>query len=295
MNGRYLVVRDGKVVSEASNIITTQGREAILRHLAGEISYWGVSMAFGAGDRAPQLSDKSLEFEFHRSQINFRSADTNTGEVILRADLPSGISGEVHEIGVWSSDADVVSDAPSTIISSFSHIDEDVNGEEDGHWEEFPMSRVGGSSILLNGPSPAVLSLESLRLDIGAYSPTDRMSLAYYATAVNSSSVEVRMYTSETDYFVYSFSPIGLDGDYEVETWDISDFAPVGSPDWSGIYHIEVRATNPVGGGVVLDALRLDNLSDYNDFAFVSRTVLSTPVLTGVSEDTYVEYRFGAF
>lgn len=295
MNGRYLIIRDGEVVFESKNVITDQGREAILRYLAGEVGAWAMSMVFGSGQTPATAQDENLEFEFYRSQITFRAADLANSEVILRAPLPAEMSGKAFEIGLWSTNANVNSNSPSSIITSFSPDDEDIIGQEDGHWTPGGASRVGSSSITVDGPGAAVVSFLSQGLDLAAYELSDRLSLAYVATASLPSTIEIRAYSSSTDYYSYSFSPTGADGDYRIHSWPVSGFIPTGSPSWNDVTSVEVIVTNAGGSSIILDGLRIDDSSRYSEYAFVSRTVLAEPITTLIDEDTQVEYRFGAF
>lgn len=298
MRGRYRVISGGKVVAETDNLVTAAGREAVLRFLAGDIGAWAASMVFGVGSTPPTVNDLNLEFEAFRSPIVFRSADVPAGEIVLRAELNPVVAGNITEIGVWSTDANIYSEYPSELITDFDpdNAPDGLYGEDEGFWvpTDGP-TRIGTASILLNGPGTATLGIPFDNLDFSGYLGSDKMSLAYISTGDNPSSVAVRMYTTDTDYYNYSFAPSGTNGQYRIRTWERSQFTPVGTPNWASIQKLEVVATNAAGQGVILDGLRVDDSNRYNDFSFVSRAVLSEPISTVMDEDTYVEYRFGAF
>jgi hypothetical protein len=296
MRGTYYVVSNGRVVAKAANVITTAGREAILRYLAGEIGAWAMSMTFGVGATTPTAADTNLEFEVFRAPINYMASDTYTGEVVLRAELPPAMSGKVHEIGIWSTDANIDSDYPSALITSFDVESGDFADNANGHWVVTTTgTRIGESSILLNGPDAAVVSVPFAGLDLSGYEATDKFALAYITTASNSSSINVRFYTSDTNYFTYSFTPTGAAGTYKIQSWEKGAFTQQGTPNWASIERYEIIANNTTGRSLILDGFRLDDTERYNDFSFVSRAVPAQPITTAIEEDTYVEYRFGAF
>lgn len=78
IKGSYNIIKNGEVVASQDNIITTSGKDAILRFLGSSTTDWSENIAIGCGTTAATVNDYSLEYEVSRNRIKLRSPNIST-------------------------------------------------------------------------------------------------------------------------------------------------------------------------------------------------------------------------
>lgn len=73
MHGVYRVYKNGDMISESNNLITSNGKDVIHQYMAGIIKDWASSIAIGAYNTAATINDYKLNYEISRFGITTRS------------------------------------------------------------------------------------------------------------------------------------------------------------------------------------------------------------------------------
>lgn len=292
MQGIYRVFKNGVLVVEVPNLITTRGRSIILRYLAGNLSAWAGGIALGTGSVAPAATDTKLQFEYTRIGVDLRAADVPAGTIVVKGSVPTRLSGSVYELGLYP-----FARNGSTEHSGLMLIDFDADTEVlSGGTKNTTNYRTGTSSY---GVAPAASATASvvasqIRSDLSGYGNQDSFSLAYFINDANTASIVVRLKVDDANYFQYTVTPGTVTG-YRVSDWLKSEFVATGSPSWEGIASAEFIVTAGAAGAtaVQFDGLRINDLDLYPDYALVSRAVLATPIQKFAGEQMDVEYSIG--
>jgi len=95
LSGEYVFYKNGVEVARSKNIITTAGKEAILKYLSRESYEYASRIVLGCGSTTASLSDEFLTLEMFATAINFKTLDyTQTPtELVFRTTLPSTFNG----------------------------------------------------------------------------------------------------------------------------------------------------------------------------------------------------------
>lgn len=272
MKGKYtLYTPDGPV--EVENLITTKGRELILKHLAQDIADWSNVIAVGVSEAPPTLTDARLGYEIGRGAIDVATTDVANNRIIVKGTIPAAVIGSIREIGVFSSATEGVDDIPAA-FSDFNVAALDVTG----FTADTTNGRVGESSALLTvgASATAVGSINNLSFPMEAYGTLDEITLAYYHPG-GVTSMQVRFYTSASGYYSYDIT-IPTTG-YQFATWTKGAMTINGDASWlNPVIRMEVAATaGASGGSVALDGMTVYTVAETPDYGLVSRAVLATP------------------
>lgn len=270
MRGKYtLYAPDGPI--EVDNIITTRGRELILKHLSQDIADWASAIAVGVSESAPVAGDTRLGYEIGRGTIDVATTDMTNNRVIVKGTIPSNVIGSIREIGVFSS-ADTADDAIPATLSDFNVDVLDVTG----FTSETTVGRVGESAALLTAAASTTVvgSINSLSFPMEGYDILDEVILAYHNFG-GITTMQLRFYTSATGYYSYDIVP---GTGYNFATWTKGAMAINGDASWlNPIIKIELVATaGASGGSIALDGMTVYTIAETPDYGLVSRAILAT-------------------
>ena len=268
MKGRYRIYSGSNLVAESENIITTRGRIAIGRYLAGDLAQWASALAIGSGSSTQSASDEELEMEFWREEIDLKEYSIQNGEIVLRSIIPAPVIGKVYEIGTYCTISTRRNISGSPVAVFF-----DTNLEQwvlNSAQEESENNRIGAGAIKLAGTSTASASTP-INGTFSAYGEDDYFYLAYEVLSGSATHLTVRLKSSENDYREYNLPSVNQ-SDYSVAKWGVADFTVVGNPDWEDFTSVEFIGL--VDGEVMLDGFAVKNNPNAMDTVLVSRTTL---------------------
>lgn len=285
MKGTYRIYENGKLIAEQDNLITTEGKRAILRYLAGHSGAIARSLCVGTSNVAANVADTKLGFEVARANISVFSPDYLTQRVVYKTTLPTNSAFAIYEIGALSGDEN---DNSGSLIMSFDSLAEP--------WTNVTFvpdtNRIGGDDARVSAAVSATTTaaLTELGLDFSKYRDSDKFTLAYEPGA-NVASIKVRFLTSTGNFYEYTIPTVTAG--YKVATWNKSAMTATGAPAWNNIISAEISVTATAGGAATadFDGLRMDVTADTAfDNVLISRTVLGAPVVKLAATQMDIEY-----
>ena len=91
IKGQFIFYKDGKEIARSDNIVTSFGKDAILKYLCGTIANWAGALSVGSGTTTPALSDTRLAFEFSRNIVTLRSPSYSIDAAVAQSSLTSNV------------------------------------------------------------------------------------------------------------------------------------------------------------------------------------------------------------
>lgn len=274
-------------------MITNEGKLHIKRYLANYVPYIAKSMSFGIGNRVESLADTSLHLEVANAPISLTSFDFVNNKLVYRAEVPAEYVGQIHEIGLYSLEADpAAGEFSSRIISTFDSASEDWVNAVGLTPAVFNSSstRVGYDSMSMTTPASTTLTymLSNIALDLSGYSDADTFVFAFNVTNAFTSAVRFRFFTDNSNYYELYIGP--QTAGYKIVELTKGSAVVVGTPSWSNITQMRVVMSSGPGGtsSVELEAARIEDKDAANlDYTLVARKVLQTPInkIAGQSQD----------
>jgi hypothetical protein len=287
MKGTYRFYQDGKMIAEQENLITTEGKKAILRYLAGHSGGFVRSLAVGTGTTAAALTDTKLVFEVARAGVSVISPDYVTQKLVFKGTLPQETEFAIWEIGALS-----VSEIETygKLLLSF---DAETESWSAGAFQ-VNTSRVGADALRINAAlsTTTTSTLTDIFLDTADFNDNDKFTMAYIPLDANLNSLKIRFKTDATNYFEYTFAGIASAA-YRTESWTKAQMVKTGVPSWDSITSIDLIVNAKAAGAtnVDFDALRIDSSVVPNtEYALVSRTVLGAAVIKTDVSQMDIEY-----
>jgi hypothetical protein len=287
--GTYRFYEDGELLAESKNILTTEGKRLLLRVLAEQAASLGQAIGVGVGTTAALAADTRLNWEVDRSPINIKAVDYDTNMVIMKTTLPQNTEYTIYEIGLWSQFTNSLNtEASSRILTTFE--------TEFENWDNFTLdtaqARTSPNAMRIDATaSTTQTSSSDVTLDLSGYSNVDQFSVAFYKANNNVSTLGL-VFESTSGVWRRTVTVSSLPVGYNVVTMNKGDFVATGTPDWADINKISIEVTaGGTAGYLIMDGIRIEDADTLNpDYALVSRSVLSTPLVKTDNAPMDVEY-----
>lgn len=287
IKGTYRFFQNGELVGEHENLLTTAGKQTIVRYFSGIEKFICQSIAVGLSGTAANVSDIALGYELDRADIISVGADITNFRSVFKATLTPELVGSIYEVGAFT-------------VS--------VNTEDSGFGSKslFSMSAyeswVGGSFVTTNTREARSLRLNPIAsatasadfastVDLSGYSGVDQFLIAFYVADANCASVTIKLGSDASNYasFVVAAPAAG----YQVARMNKSAGTLTGVPIWSSISYIHIDAVAKAGGATIvdIDGMRVENMDSTNqNYALVSHSILAAPVLKKAGIPMDIEY-----
>lgn len=290
IKGKYRIYRDGELISESSNIITSEGMNIIRSYLAGFTPIWCGAISIGSMNiTSPTSSDSALDFEVARIPVSLISVEGN--EIIIKGSLSADFQTEIYELGVY----------PTITNSTSFGYDDKLLLNANENW--FNISdgsainisnfvdggRVGYRNIIFNSSAKNIYSESAINLT--GYSALDSISMLYKTqSSGNNQTLRLTFYdnqlpTSGTRY--YDFTLNGGSTGYKKLTTLLGNFTETGN--FNGqVVRMGLSCSAVTGAATFhFDALKINDEDETNpNFALVSRSLVG--VQNGTSSTDYV-------
>lgn len=191
MKGKYTFYIDGEPVAESENVITTAGKNVIMRYLAGIVPNFAKSISLGTNSNsAASVSDTDMGYEYVRSEISLGSVDYTDPShkyLVFKATFPTELAMNIREIGLFSYVNNPAS-GPYTgrVLTTFDSdeawtYDTNASSPTAVDLAAGTINAIGDTSLALvndtNG-STYTYTLDFANIDLSGYSSLDTIGLA---------------------------------------------------------------------------------------------------------------------
>jgi hypothetical protein len=290
MTGTYRFYQNGHLVRESQNLLTEEGRRAILRYLAGRGGSVGDSIALGTGITPATTADSRLTFEVDRVTIDVVSVLYNDSLIVFKGTIPQEIAYSIYEAGLFNMPSNPFGVENSRILVTF-----EDNLEE---WSVGSIvntnARVGVQSLRLQPSASGTLETSaSVVADLSNFTVDDNFTVAFTKASTNASSLILKFKDVNANQFALTKSLTGLPLGYNVLSFRKGDFVITGAMDWANVVTISLAHSATAGGAsdLYLDGVRIEDDDVVGgDYALLSRSVLSTPVIKTDASPMDIEY-----
>lgn len=306
LKGEYVFYKDGVEVCRSKNIITNEGKEAIINYLSRQTSEYAAKIVLGVGTTAASATDEFLDFEVFPVAVSFRTVDfTQTPtQLVFRATLPLFFKGVITEAGLATiggvllgeindinDNVSLVSTFDSdfeswTIPSGVAYVANDLEGT--------PLLRIGDSGLQISVSSGTVTSeYDNVTSYFAPYSDIDVMKVAFNVATAVPTSLVLKFENDSSNYYTVTIPSSSMSLGYNIESIAFSNFVATGNPLIQNTVKISVSVTSSTASVVTMDGIRFDEYSDLDKSTLVSRSILSTPLVVEGGFPFDVEYRVG--
>jgi len=295
-------------------MITKFGKRFIASYLAGMVSFPKQDIAIGiagGSDYASADTNTRLGFETYRLPASFGSIDIQTDAggnstyaVVYKATLPQDVAGTIKEIALYPGSRTSSNSFDDKVLSDFENNlvwfnNSNANPALVAYSEEeptYPVPRMGSSLMMIDVSASSSEEYISsvLPFDISGYGANDSIVLAYNKEDLNLSSIKLKMYTSNTAYYMATFNVSGATG-HKIASVNFSALTSHNSPS-NSVIKIGVEVTAGSGGDTVayLEGLRINDEDTFDPtFGMIARDVLPTPLQKNAGKPVDIEYKIG--
>ncbi len=191
MKGTYSFYVDGEKVGESENVVTTAGKNVILRYLAGMVPNFAKAISLGTYNNvAASASDTDMGFEYVRSEVTLGSVDltdVNHDYLVFKTTFPTELAMNVKEIGLFSFYTNPASGQyTGRVLSTFDDgeiwtTDANTNAATFTALTSTSLNAIGDSSMVVindTDGSTDTYTLDFANVDLSGYSATDTLGLA---------------------------------------------------------------------------------------------------------------------
>jgi len=199
MKGVYSFYVDGEKVGESENVVTTAGKNTILRYLAGIVPNFAKAISLGTySNVAAADTDTDMGFEYVRGEVNLGSLDLTDPAhdyLVFKTTFPSDLSMNIKEIGLFSFYTNPASGQyTGKVLTTFDDgeiwtTDSSSNAPTFSTLTSSSLNAIGDSSMTVvndTDGSTDTYTLDFANVDLSGYSATDTFGLAIgtYSTRV---------------------------------------------------------------------------------------------------------------
>lgn len=303
IKGTYIISQNGQELSRAENVITKFGKRFLTEYIAGNVIDGKKDIAVGISPTTATVNDTRLGFEFYRVPVSFGSTNIQTVDgttsysVVFKTTIPQDVAGSINELGLYPSTRSSSNSYDSKFISDFSSSLTWIDANGYTGEVEYANSKIGDNVIKLtsNASSAKEYFYNIGTFDISGYSVNDSIKIAYYQYDTKLSSITVKFYSSDNDYYKYEFVSDGSIG-YKISN-DIllsSLYSnPTGTPNKYQINKIglSIKTNTTSATTVGMDGLRINDEDTFDaNFGLISRAVI-TEFTKSVGQPIDLEYR----
>jgi hypothetical protein len=298
IKGTYILYQDGKEIMRQDNVITKFGKRFITEFIAGNIPNAKKDIAIGITSAVATQDDTRLGFEFYRFPVSFGSTNiqtvsgTTTYGVIYKGTIPQDVAGTVTELGLYPSTRSSSNNYDSKFISDFASPLLWLDADGYNPPVDYSNAKIGDNVLKIQSGKEYFYSPGNF--DMSGYGSNDSLKIAYHKYGTNLSGVKVNFYTSNSDYYSYTFSSGSVGYNISSDVLLSSLYAaPVGSPNKAQINKIGVTAisNNASLAYAGLDGLRINDEDTFDPtMGLISRAVI-TEFTKEVGQPIDIEYR----
>jgi len=290
------IAGNGSVITFTANNSFTAGQSVDITGVSPS-SY----IQYGATIASATATQFTISGTNTAAYVSGGTATVNTYETVYKTSIPQDVAGVISEIGLYPGTRASNNNFDSKFVTTFENKFNWVNSTTDGNptLVTTPTPRIG-SYLLEVSNDGATTSIEYLneivKTDISGYSVNDTLTLCYNRADTNLSSIDVKLYSSASDYYTATFTPTSGTGN-KIQSISLSSLFgnTTGTPDPTTISKVGIvvncsSAASPAT--VYFDGLRINDEDTFDPiFGLISRAVLASPLTKVAGRQVDIEYR----
>ena len=296
LKGTYVFKQNGIEIGRSENLVTTNGKSAILKYLTNSSVEWASALAVGALPTTPTVSDLTLAYEIARSSVTMKSYTPGSPNlIVIKGTLNSSVSANIYEIGLYPfNTSQTMGSRDQFIIDDFSNLNNWLISTTplssnasyyNAYAPQSPYSpRIGLYSAII--PANTTIINSTFAANLGSYTALDTVDLLVNVAngksgILNVTFTDVNGISATT--LAYSFS---YTGSYQVLSLNL----PSNISSLSTINKITLTTVG-TNSQITVDAIRVSVAAEIsNSVALVSRSVLTTPIAKIYGTPLDIEY-----
>jgi len=288
LKGTYVFKQNGIEIGRSENVITTNGKQAIVQYLANSSNEWASALSVGGISTAASVSDTSLYYEFARSAVTLKSFKIGTPNIIIvKATLDASISANIYEVGVYPSNTEsIFGSRDRLVIEDFSTL---ANWSGTYTSNAFAAGsvyspRFGAYSVSV--PANTTITNSSYSLNVSQYSTLDTLDILAYVASGKSGNINVTLTDVNGNTAAFASYAFGSTTGYQV----LSLPMPTSIFGLSTVNSIQIQ-TSGTTSAITLDVLRVGVKAELTEStSLVSRSVLTDPIVKLPGTPLDIEY-----
>jgi len=294
IKGTYVFKQGGIEIGRSENLITTNGKNTILKYLTNSTSEWAAAITVGALPTAATVNDMTLKYEIARTAVTLKSYITGTPNlIVVKGTLDSSVVANIYEVGVFPLATGQVFGARDQFsVEDFSNITNWTTTvgtayTTNAYAAQSPISpRTGLYSINMASSSTIKNSLEAISL--AKYGVIDTLDILVNVPTGSTGSLSLSF--TDVNGINYSFAPSSYSftnstgsSVYQVLSANLTP----GLLALSSITSLSISTTS----AIIIDAVRVSIASELSaNTGLVSRSVLTTPIAKVYGIPLDIEY-----
>lgn len=303
VEGTFRFYQNGELVGESKNLVTTLGKRAILRYLAGQIESYAGGIVVGTNATAASVSDVSLNFEVARVPVDVKAVkDYSTFDIVYRASLPPALACKINEIGLITDPTNSARrGVTNSVLSNMDTSELWTSIQGVAITQDSTNHKLGSDAIKLNtvvAGTPTIVTLP-VQYDFTKYLATDKFSMQFgtFDTGLVSIKIEFIDVAGLSFYKTLTYGveiPAHTAGGGVFQSQTVATLLSAFNNwayTWSDIRTVKITVTSTGGGTtVMLDGLAVIDTNTVDEASvLVSRSIPST-IVKAVNAEMDVEY-----
>lgn len=296
LKGTYVFKQNGTEIGRSNNIITDNGKMAILKYLTNSVSEWASSLAVGAIPTTATASDRTLYYEVARSAVTMKSYKTGSPNlIIVKGTLDASVTANIFEVGLYPyTTTQIFGTRDQMILTDFSYYYDWIKTAGSGTVTNVPFvsqdpysPRIGFNSIKL--PAATTIKNSNISLSLSSYTSMDTLDILVNvptsSTGSNTLNVVLTDVNGSTSTASYSYNASTTSGYQILSTNFASNINTL-----STIQSIQIQSVG-TNSAITLDAMRVSVALEIGDSSsLISRSTLTTPIAKTYGTPLDIEY-----
>ena len=288
LKGTYVFKQNGIEIGRSENVITTNGKQAIVQYLANSSNEWAAALSVGGINTATSVSDTTLYYEFARSAVTLKSFKLGSPNIIIvKGTLDASISANIYEVGVYPSNtASIFGTRDRLLIEDFSTLTNWTGTYTSNAFAAGTVYSPRYGSYSLNVPANTTISNSTYSLNVSSYSTLDTLDILANVVSGKSGTITVTLTDINGNTAVFAPFSFGSTAGYQV----LSLPMPTSIFTLSTVSSIQIQTTG-ANSAIVLDVIRVGVKAELTEStSLVSRSVLTDPIVKTSGTPLDIEY-----
>jgi len=292
LKGIYVFKQNGLEIGRSENVITTNGKNAIIQYLANTTNDWASAISIGGISTTESASDTNLYYEFARTAVTLKSYSLGSPNlIIVKGTIDSSVYANIYEIGIYPANTgSIFGTRDRLIVEDFSNLTNWTTSSGTAYTSTAfsggsPYSpRFGANSISMSANSTITNTFYSTNLS--SYSSLDTIDILANVASGKSGTLTLTLTDINGNTASFATYTFGSTTGYQI----ISLPMPSNIFGLSTVSTIQIQ-TSGTNSAITLDVIRVGVKAELTpSTSLVSRSALTTPIVKNYGTPLDIEY-----